>query len=95
MAATFSGSSRPIPETRGIPIVVVTGADTRNLRTSDFSALLKKPVSTDSLLQTIDDALHVRAISASRWRTMDARTFIGGRSERCWSSTTISPSGYC
>ena len=45
------------PETRGIPIVVVTGVDTRNLRTSDFSALLKKPVSTDSLLETIEDAL--------------------------------------
>jgi CheY-like chemotaxis protein len=53
------------PETRGIPIVVVTGTDTRNLRTSDFSALLKKPVSTDSLLETIEDALRAGRIRQS------------------------------
>jgi len=56
------------PETRGIPIVVVTGTDTRNLRTSDFSALLKKPVSTDSLLETIEDALRAGRISQSMAR---------------------------
>ena len=68
------------PETRGIPIVVVTGADTRNLRTSDFSALLKKPVSTDSLLETIDDALRAGHVSQSMAR--DGRPDIHRRTQR-------------
>ncbi len=56
------------PETSGIPIVVVTGTDTRDLRPSDFRALLTKPVSPDSLLETIADALHAGQIRQSMAR---------------------------
>jgi len=56
------------PETQGIPIVVVTGTDTHNLRAADFSALLKKPVSPDSLLEAIADALRAGHISQSMAR---------------------------
>jgi len=45
------------PETRSIPIVVVTGSDTRDLPASDFNGLLKKPVSTDTLLAAVEHAL--------------------------------------
>jgi CheY-like chemotaxis protein len=64
------------PETSGIPIVVVTGSDTRDLRRSDFSALLKKPVNPDSLLATIADALRAGHLSRSieRGERPDART---------------------
>jgi CheY-like chemotaxis protein len=36
---------------------VVTGSDTRDLAASDFSGLLKKPVSTDLLLAAVEHAL--------------------------------------
>jgi CheY-like chemotaxis protein len=45
------------PETRGIPIVVVTGRDTWDLAASDFSGCLTKPVNTDALLAAIEEAL--------------------------------------
>ncbi len=64
------------PETRDLPIVVVTGTDTRSLRASDFSALLKKPVSGDSLLATIEHALragHIRQ-SMTQATGIDARS---------------------
>jgi CheY-like chemotaxis protein len=45
------------PETRSIPIVVVTGRDTSDLPLSDFSGCLKKPVGTDTLLGAVEHAL--------------------------------------
>jgi CheY-like chemotaxis protein len=68
------------PETSGIPIVVVTGTDTCNLRASDFCALLKKPVSTDSLLVTIEAALRAGHISQSMAR--GARPDVHPRTHR-------------
>jgi CheY-like chemotaxis protein len=46
-------------ETRDIPILVVTGTDTRALRIADFYGVLTKPVSTDALVAAVDRGLRV------------------------------------
>jgi CheY-like chemotaxis protein len=44
-------------DTRDIPIVVVTGSDTRDVRKTDFDSVLAKPVSSEGLLTAIERAL--------------------------------------
>jgi CheY-like chemotaxis protein len=44
-------------ETRDIPIVVVTGTDTRNLKPTDFDCILAKPVSAEALVVAVDRCL--------------------------------------
>jgi CheY-like chemotaxis protein len=45
------------PQTRHIPVVVVTGADTDTLNPDEFSCILQKPVSTERLVRSVDDCL--------------------------------------
>ena len=44
-------------ETRNIPILVVTGTDTRDLNPADFPCILRKPVRPDALIAAVDDCL--------------------------------------
>lgn len=41
------------PETRQIPIVVVTG-DARGLNTADFACIIQKPVDLDALVRAVE-----------------------------------------
>lgn len=45
------------PDTRDIPVIVVTGSDTHRLRKTDFDSVLSKPVSAEGLLKAIERAL--------------------------------------
>jgi two-component system, OmpR family, phosphate regulon response regulator PhoB len=47
-------------ETRGIPIVIVSGNDTSDLNPADFACVLHKPVTGDVLLSAVGDALRGR-----------------------------------
>lgn len=49
---------RANPETREIPVVIVTGSDACDLEPSDFRFFLRKPVSPETLTRIVDDALH-------------------------------------
>jgi CheY-like chemotaxis protein len=44
-------------DTRHIPILVVTGSDTRDLNPADFRCILQKPVTPDALVAAVDDCL--------------------------------------
>ena len=63
-------------ETRDIPIIVVTGTDTRDLRVTDFDGVLRKPITTDALVAAVDRGLR----TAHRSRSMVAT--VGTRSSR-------------
>jgi two-component system phosphate regulon response regulator PhoB len=45
------------PETRRIPIVVVTGHDVSDLVPSDFASILRKPLSPDSLVAAVQSCV--------------------------------------
>jgi len=60
-------------DTREIPVVVVTGADTTNLSKTDFDSVLAKPVSSEGLLTAIERAL----LRAGRWRRRAASSDSG------------------
>lgn len=47
-------------DTRGIPIVIVSGTDITDLDPRDFAAILHKPVDPDALIKTVDNAIRVR-----------------------------------
>ena len=47
-------------ETREIPIIVVSGTDTRDLSASDYACVLRKPVDIDSLLAAVEKCLQGR-----------------------------------
>lgn len=49
---------RAHPDTCGIPVVIVTGSDARDLEPNDFRFFLRKPVSPDTLTRIVEDALH-------------------------------------
>ena len=49
---------RANPETREIPVVIVTGSDARNLEPNEFRFFLRKPVSPETLTRVVEDALH-------------------------------------
>ena len=44
-------------ETRSIPIIIVTGSDTRDIDPKKFACILKKPASIDKLLDAVVDCL--------------------------------------
>jgi CheY-like chemotaxis protein len=48
------------PETRNIPIVVVSGTDISDLNSADFACVLKKPIQPDAIVDTIDRCLGLR-----------------------------------
>jgi CheY-like chemotaxis protein len=48
------------PETRHVPIVVVSGTDTRGLDPADFACVLRKPVSAEVLLEAVERCLQNR-----------------------------------
>ncbi len=52
-------------ETRDIPILVVTGTDTRDLRVTDFDGVLRKPVTTDALVAAVEHGLRITRRSRS------------------------------
>ena len=49
---------RANPDTREIPVVIVTGSDARELQLNDFRFFLRKPVSPETLTRIVEDALH-------------------------------------
>ncbi len=51
------GELRSRPDTSHIPIVVVSGTDTRNLNPRDFDCVLRKPITLDALLEAVEDCL--------------------------------------
>ncbi|OFW14866.1 MAG: hypothetical protein A3H29_14470 [Acidobacteria bacterium RIFCSPLOWO2_02_FULL_67_21] len=61
-------------ETRHIPIIVVTGTDTRDLRVTDFDGVLRKPVTTDALVAAVDRGLRITHRSRSMFATAGTRS---------------------
>ena len=55
---------RANPQTRELPVIVVTGADSRESEPTRFQYFLRKPVSPDALVTMVDTALR-RSGSAS------------------------------
>jgi two-component system phosphate regulon response regulator PhoB len=51
---------RSRPDTRDIPVIIVTGTDTSDLDPDDFAAILRKPIDADILVDAVNAA--VRAI---------------------------------
>ena len=47
-------------ETSIIPIVIVTGSDTRDLDPAHFACILKKPISADALIQAVRRCIRKR-----------------------------------
>jgi CheY-like chemotaxis protein len=45
------------PDTNHIPIVVVSGTDTRNLSPREFDCVLRKPIAPNALLEAVEDCL--------------------------------------
>jgi CheY-like chemotaxis protein len=45
------------PDTSRIPIIVVTGSDTSDLSSTDFAAVLRKPVHPESMVLAVANAL--------------------------------------
>lgn len=43
--------------TRSVPIIVVTGTDTRELNATDFTFVFRKPVQSEALVRAIDAAV--------------------------------------
>jgi len=48
---------RASPDTNQIPIVVVSGTDTRDLDPREFDCVLRKPITMDALLDAVHDCL--------------------------------------
>jgi DNA-binding response OmpR family regulator len=48
---------RAHPETRQIPIIVVSGTDTRHLNPRDFECIFQKPISPDELVAAVHRCL--------------------------------------
>jgi DNA-binding response OmpR family regulator len=56
---------RANPETRNIPIVIVSGTDVSDLNPNDFACVLRKPISVEKLVAAVQDCLR----RARRWMT--------------------------
>ncbi len=52
-------------DTRHIPIVVVSGNDTSDLKPADFAAILQKPVDPGTLIDAITSAIRLRGSALS------------------------------
>ena len=50
------------PDTRHIPIVIVSGTDPRGLDSSDFACVLRKPVDPEAVVIAVDRCLKGRAV---------------------------------
>ncbi len=48
---------RARPETRDVPVIIVTGTDTSDLDHKDFAAILRKPIDGDALVNAVDAAV--------------------------------------
>ena len=48
---------RARPETRDVPVVIVTGTDTSDLDQKDFAAILRKPIDADALVSAVNAAV--------------------------------------
>jgi CheY-like chemotaxis protein len=48
------------PETRGIPVIVVTGNDTSDLDERAFARVMRKPIDVETLQSEIEHCLHRR-----------------------------------
>jgi len=48
-------------ETRSIPILVVTGSDSRTLDPTDFRCVVRKPISAEGLVSALEQCLRVGA----------------------------------
>lgn len=44
-------------ETRNIPIMVVSGQDTRDLNADDFACIMRKPVTPEELIEAVERCL--------------------------------------
>ena len=47
-------------DTRDIPIIVVSGTDTSDLRDSDFACIIRKPLHPDTLIVALQDCVRRR-----------------------------------
>ena len=45
------------PDTAHIPIIVVSGTDTRDLDPRDYDCVLRKPISPDALVEAVENCL--------------------------------------
>ena len=45
------------PDTRDIPIVVVSGTDTRDLNPDDFACVLRKPIHPEAVVSAVERSL--------------------------------------
>ena len=54
------------PETKHIPIVVVSGTDISDLNPDDFACVLRKPISADVLLTAVQNSIR------RTWRVADS-----------------------
>lgn len=48
---------RSRPDTRDVPVVVVSGTDTSDLNPAEFFCLLRKPVPPDVVVQAVNDGV--------------------------------------
>ena len=48
---------RANPATNRLPIIIITGADTRNLEPTDVSSFLRKPIDATALVTAVERAL--------------------------------------
>jgi len=48
------------PETRGIPIVVVSGTDTSEINPGDVACVLRKPVTAEVMVSAVESSLRGR-----------------------------------
>ena len=44
-------------DTRDIPVIVVSGTDTSDLKESDFACILQKPLNPESLIAAVQEAI--------------------------------------
>jgi DNA-binding response OmpR family regulator len=47
-------------DTSAIPVLVVTGSDTRDLNPANFACILKKPISVDALVEAVGRCIRQR-----------------------------------
>ena len=47
-------------ETRSIPIMVVSGTETRDLNPADFACVMRKPITAEELIAAVEDCLRQR-----------------------------------
>jgi DNA-binding response OmpR family regulator len=66
--------------TRQIPIVVVSGTDTRGLNPNDFACVLRKPIEPEQLVKAIDDC--VRGVGPGNQWAARVKHFVSRKMRR-------------